>query len=91
MKPDEHGNRRRKASRESTEPRGAGSGGRVPSAELVEVFSELERKIEAAIELISRLKEENRELSRRFSEAERLRQETAERIDAVLDRIGTLT
>ena len=63
---------------------------RVPSPEVAQRFSELERRVEAAIELITRLRHENRELARRLAEVERKRKQAAERIDSVLDKIDTL-
>ncbi|MEO0082046.1 MAG: cell division protein ZapB [candidate division WOR-3 bacterium] len=58
---------------------------------VVECFAELERRIEAAIGLVTRLREENRELARRLAEAEQSRKQAAERIDSVLDKLEAMT
>jgi hypothetical protein len=53
-------------------------------------FDVLEAKIEAALELIARLRRENRELADALAAAERLRREAARQLGTVIDRIGAL-
>lgn len=62
-----------------------------PQKELSERFEALERKVDVAVELIGRLKAENRGLAARLAEEGRLRKRAAERIEALLDRIELLT
>ncbi len=62
-----------------------------PDEDLIEQFRLLESRIDAALELIVRLKEENQELRGRLAEAERVQQKAVQRIDAVLDKIDVLT
>lgn len=58
--------------------------------ELEAQFRLLERKIDAALDMIGRLRREKAELAARLAEATRLRQEAVKQLNALLDRIDGL-
>ncbi len=62
-----------------------------PDPELAEQFAQLESRIDAAVALITRLKDENARLAARLARLEKLRGEAVRRIDTVLDRIDEMT
>ena len=64
--------------------RSAGSG-------LAEELGRLERMVDDAVALINRLRAENRELSRRLAESERVKRTAARRLDVLLERIEEAT
>lgn len=61
-----------------------------PSPELVELFRQLEARVEDAVRQIAELKREKRELEARLDEASRARAEAVQRIDALIDKIDGL-
>lgn len=61
-----------------------------PDKVLIEQFNLLEEKIDAALELIQRLKEEKRRLEERLSEEEKLRGEAVRMLNTIIDKIETL-
>jgi FtsZ-binding cell division protein ZapB len=61
-----------------------------PEHELALQLDRLERKIDAALELIARLKRENRELAARLVECRQRRAEAAHQLNTVLDKIDAL-
>ncbi|MBM3315650.1 hypothetical protein FJY71_07440 [candidate division WOR-3 bacterium] len=61
-----------------------------PDKELAAQFRLLEKKVEAALELIGRLRREKQELEARLAEAERVRQEAVNQLNTFLDRIDAL-
>lgn len=72
-----------------------GSAGARPTSaatdeELARRLAVLDEKVDAAIDLIHRLREEKAAVESRLAESERLRREAAERLTALLDRIDTL-
>uniref|UniRef100_A0A7C4GDT1 Cell division protein ZapB n=1 Tax=candidate division WOR-3 bacterium TaxID=2052148 RepID=A0A7C4GDT1_UNCW3 len=62
----------------------------VVDKELEAQFRLLEKKIDAALELIGRLRREKKELEERLAEAVRLRQEAVRQLNTFLDRIDAL-
>ena len=61
-----------------------------PSPELVEQFRQFEARVDEAVRLITRLKQDKRELEARLEEAGRARAEAARRIDDLIDKIDGL-
>ncbi|MEO0086215.1 MAG: hypothetical protein ABIK37_06235 [candidate division WOR-3 bacterium] len=61
-----------------------------PEKELEAQFRLLEKKIDAALDMIGRLRREKKELEERLAEAARLRQEALQQLNALLDRIDAL-
>ncbi|MEO0004831.1 MAG: hypothetical protein ABIK47_00600 [candidate division WOR-3 bacterium] len=61
-----------------------------PDKVLIEQFNLLEEKIDAALGLIQRLKEEKRRLEERLSEEEKLRGEAVRMLNTIIDKIETL-
>ncbi len=61
-----------------------------PDKALVEQFNLLEKKIDAALDLISRLKKENRHLQEQLTEKEKLRAETVRLLNSIIDKIEAL-
>lgn len=61
-----------------------------PDKRLVEIFQSLEEKIDAAIELINKLRKENEQLRAKLTELENLRHTAQEKINNILDKIDTL-
>ncbi|MBM3315230.1 hypothetical protein FJY71_05230 [candidate division WOR-3 bacterium] len=57
---------------------------------LARALDRLEAKIDAALELVARLRRENRELAGRAEATERLRREAVRQLNTILDRIGAL-
>ncbi len=64
---------------------------KTPDPELAEQFAQLESGIDAAVALITRLRDENARLAARLARIEKLRGEAVRRIDTVLDRIDEMT
>jgi chromosome segregation ATPase len=64
--------------------------GEGPSPELVEQFRQFEARVDEAVRLITRLKQDKRELEARLEEAARARGEAARRIDDLIDKIDSL-
>lgn len=61
-----------------------------PDKTLVEQFNLLEKKIDASLQLIARLKEEKRRLEERLSEEEKLRAEAVQVLNTIIDKIEAL-
>ncbi len=59
--------------------------------ESADQFQQLAERIDAAIDLIASLKQENRELRDRLSRLAKTQQEVARRLDDVLDKVEDLT
>lgn len=62
-----------------------------PPAEIEEKFLELERRIEAVVELVDKLRQENRILSERLARVEEIRRRALEKLEALLDKVEMLT
>jgi len=62
----------------------------VPDEELARQLAVLDEKIDAALELIRKLRAEKTEVEARLAESEGLRKEAAQRLAALLDSIDTL-
>lgn len=62
-----------------------------PAPELAERFLKLEKRIEAIVDLVAKLREENRTLAERLVRAEELRRQAVERLESLLDKVNTLT
>ncbi len=62
-----------------------------PPAETEEKFLELERRIEAVVELVDKLRQENRILSERLARVEEIRRRALEKLEALLDKVEMLT
>jgi chromosome segregation ATPase len=62
----------------------------VPDEELARQLAVLDEKIDAALELIRKLRAEKTEVEARLAESEGLRTEAAQRLAALLDSIDTL-
>jgi uncharacterized coiled-coil DUF342 family protein len=74
----------------SDETKSGSATGDSPSPELVELFRQLEARVEEAVRLIDELRREKRELEARLDEATRARTEAVQRIDALIDKIDGL-
>ena len=61
-----------------------------PSPELVEQFRQFEARVDEAVRLIAKLKQDRQELEAGLEEAARARSEAARRIDALIDKIDGL-
>ncbi|MGQ9707282.1 MAG: hypothetical protein ACUVUR_00185 [bacterium] len=61
-----------------------------PDKVVIEQFNVLEKRIDQALELINRLKQENRQLQERLNEVEKLRAEAIRQINTIIDKIETL-
>lgn len=57
---------------------------------LTEQLNELERKIDQAVELLSRLRRENRELQEKIARMETLRLNLMEQLNSIIDKIDSL-
>ncbi|MEO0025883.1 MAG: hypothetical protein ABIK22_02290 [candidate division WOR-3 bacterium] len=57
---------------------------------LNEQLNELERKIDQAVELLSRLRRENRELQEKIARLEKLRQTLINQLNTIIDKIDSL-
>lgn len=57
---------------------------------LAEMLDQLEARIAVAVETIGRLRRENRELTQKVAAAERLRQQALEKLNGIIDRLGSL-
>lgn len=57
---------------------------------LAEMLDQLEQKIVAAVEVIGRLRRENRELAEKLAVAERLRQQALEKLNSIIDRLNAM-
>ncbi len=64
--------------------------GQVSHEDLVRQFEVLEARIDAALELIDRLRREKDTVDARLAESESLRREAAQRLAALLDRLEPL-
>ena len=73
-----------------TAPEDGRTAGQVGHDDLVRQFEVLEAKIDAALKLIDRLRQEKGALDARFAESERLRREASARLAALLDRLEPL-
>jgi hypothetical protein len=61
-----------------------------PSPELVEQFRQFEARVDEAVRLIAKLKQDRRVLEARLDETTRARAEAVRRIDALIDKIDGL-
>ncbi|MBM3331013.1 hypothetical protein FJY68_04075 [candidate division WOR-3 bacterium] len=61
-----------------------------PSPELVEQFRQFEVRVDEAVSLIARLKQDKQELAARLEEATRARTEAVRRIEDLIDKIDGL-
>ncbi len=61
-----------------------------PDPALVDLFNQLEGKIDAARQLIEKLRQENENLRQRLAEMGRAHREALVKIDNILDRIDGL-
>jgi len=61
-----------------------------PPPELVELFRQLEARVEEAARQIGELRRDKRELEARLDEATKARAEAVQRIDALIDKIDGL-
>lgn len=59
-------------------------------SELAVQLDELERRIDGALELVARLRRENRVLAGKLAEAEQRRQQAIRQLNIILDRIDAL-
>lgn len=57
--------------------------------ELERQFRQLEKRVDAAVEAIMRLRREKAALAEKLAESERIRKEAAARIASLLDRLDT--
>lgn len=61
-----------------------------PDKKLVEQFHTLEKKIDAVLHLIARLKEENRQLQEELTKLEARRQNALQQLNNIIDKIEQL-
>ena len=61
-----------------------------PSPELVEQFRQFEVRVDEAVRLIAKLKQDRQELEAGLEEAARARAEAVRRIDDLIDKIDSL-
>ncbi len=61
-----------------------------PDKNLVEQFSTLEKKINEALELIGRLRQENRSLREKLNELEKLHANAVAQLNIIIDKIDSL-
>lgn len=57
---------------------------------LNEQLNELERKIDQAVELLNRLRRENRELQEKIARLEGMRRTLIEQLNSIIDKIDSL-
>ncbi len=57
---------------------------------LNEQLNELEKKVDQAVELLHRLRRENRELQEKIARLERMRQTLIDRLNSIIDKIDSL-
>lgn len=60
-----------------------------PKQETERQFRQLEKRVDAAVEAILRLRREKAALAEKLAESERVRKEAAARIASLLDRLDT--
>jgi chromosome segregation ATPase len=61
-----------------------------PSPELVEQFRQFEARVDEAVRLIAKLKQDRQRLEAKLDEASQTRAEAVRRIDALIDKIDGL-